>query len=294
MPRNPPATPSRARDRCGSRLIACACRWPSCIAERAWSRRRHRGQPAGWLGCRCGQHGCGAMGRVAQCHAWQAVRARGPARRGSSRGRCRWHRRGRSVDGHVRGDRCSAPRPTPRRPSSSAACRPGCIALGLLAGLAVIGAAWAVTAERPAVAVALAVTSAGLLVPTWAGTIVLPPAAQAGALATAPLAVAGVSQVGLRWSRAVGPSGPTRVIYALAFAAVIVLGRRLRSPVRPRMQPHLRARPSPAGRLRFDPDRVPDRDGPHRVGRHPGDRRARPGGARRAIRRGRSGHRCSP
>jgi signal transduction histidine kinase len=96
------------------------------------------------------------------------------------------------------------------------------IALGLLAGLAVVGAAWTVTGERPAVAVALAVTSAGLLVPTWAGTIVLSPAAQAGALATAPLAVAGVSQVGLRWLQAVGPSGATRIIYALTFAAVIV------------------------------------------------------------------------
>jgi signal transduction histidine kinase len=97
------------------------------------------------------------------------------------------------------------------------------IVLGLLAGLAVIGAAWMVSLDRPAVAVALAVTSAGLLVPTWAGNIVFPPAAQAAALATAPLAVAGVSQVGLRWSQVVGPSGLTRVIYALAFAAVIVL-----------------------------------------------------------------------
>lgn len=95
-------------------------------------------------------------------------------------------------------------------------------ALGLLAGLAVTGAAWIVSTERPAVAVALAVTAAGLLVPTWAGIIVLPPVAQAGALATAPLAVAGVSHIGLRWSRAGGPSGPIRVIYALAIAAVVV------------------------------------------------------------------------
>ena len=58
--------------------------------------------------------------------------------------------------------------------------------------------------------------------PTWAGIIVLPPAAQAGALAAAPLAVAGVSHVGLRWSREVGPTGPLRVIYALAIAAVVV------------------------------------------------------------------------
>ena len=95
-------------------------------------------------------------------------------------------------------------------------------ALGILAGLAVIGAAWIVSIERPALAVALVVTSAGLLVPTWAGIIALPPAAQAAALAAAPLAVAGVSHVGLRWSREVGPSGPVRVIYALAIAAVVV------------------------------------------------------------------------
>lgn len=96
------------------------------------------------------------------------------------------------------------------------------IVLGLLAGLAVSGAAWMVTLDRPAVAVALGVASAGLLVPTWASTIVLPPAAQAAALATAPLAVAGVSQVGLRWSHAFGSKGPIRAIYALALAAMVV------------------------------------------------------------------------
>ncbi len=97
------------------------------------------------------------------------------------------------------------------------------IALGLLAGLAVIGATWIVCIERPALAIALAVTTTGLLVPMWAGVIVLPPAAQAGALAAAPLAMAGVSHVGVRWSRAVAPTGRVRVIYALAIAAVVVL-----------------------------------------------------------------------
>ena len=96
------------------------------------------------------------------------------------------------------------------------------IALGLLAGLALIGAAWIVSIERSALAVALAATSAGLLVPTWAGIIVLPPAAQAGALAAAPLAVAGISHIGLRWSRDVAPWDRVRVIYALAVAAVVV------------------------------------------------------------------------
>jgi signal transduction histidine kinase len=97
------------------------------------------------------------------------------------------------------------------------------LALGLLAGLAVTGATWIVSIDRSAVAVALAVTSAGALVPVWAGIFVLPPAAQAGALAAAPLAVAGVSHVGLRWSRGAGPASPVRVIYALAIAAVVVL-----------------------------------------------------------------------
>ncbi len=96
------------------------------------------------------------------------------------------------------------------------------LALGLLAGLALIGAAWIVSIERSALAVAVAATSAGLLVPTWAGIIVLPPAAQAGALAAAPLAVAGISHIGLRWSRDVAPWDPVRVIYALAVAAVVV------------------------------------------------------------------------
>ena len=95
-------------------------------------------------------------------------------------------------------------------------------ALGLLAGLALIGAAWIVSIERSALAVAVTATSAGLLVPTWAGIIVLPPAAQAGALAAAPLAVAGISHIGLRWSRNVAPWDRVRVIYALAVAAVVV------------------------------------------------------------------------
>ena len=97
------------------------------------------------------------------------------------------------------------------------------VALGLMAGLAVTGAAWIVSIERPVVAVALAVTSAGLLVPTWAGMFILPPAARVGALAAAPLAVAGVSHVGLRWSRPAGPAGAVRVIYTLAIGAIVVV-----------------------------------------------------------------------
>lgn len=96
------------------------------------------------------------------------------------------------------------------------------IALGLLGGVAIVGAAWFASTERPSAAVGLAVASVGLLVPAWAGWTTLPGPAQVGALAIAPIAVAGASHVGLRWSRVVRSSAPLLVIYALAGAAVIV------------------------------------------------------------------------
>lgn len=96
------------------------------------------------------------------------------------------------------------------------------IALGFLGGLAIVAAAWVTSAERPAAAVGLAVASVGLLVPVWAGWTALPAAAQASALAFAPMAVAGIAQVGLRWSHAVRSPAPLAAIYALSIAAVIV------------------------------------------------------------------------
>ena len=163
------------------------------------------------------------------------------------------------------------------------------IALGLLAGLAVTGAAWMVSIERPAVAVALAVTSAGLLVPTWAGIFDLSPAAQTGALAAAPLAVAGVSHVGLRWSRAVGTASSVRVIYALAIAAVVVLAAGYDPLTDPGCNLTCAEVQPPAAALHLQPRRLRARDGPGRGRRGPCDARARPGGGARSIRWGRVG-----
>ena len=96
------------------------------------------------------------------------------------------------------------------------------IALGMLAGLAMVTASWVVNSERPSASVGLAVATVGLLVPIWAGWTSLPEVAQALVLAVAPIAVAGVSQVGLRWSHIGTSSVPLRAVYALAVAAVVV------------------------------------------------------------------------
>jgi signal transduction histidine kinase len=96
------------------------------------------------------------------------------------------------------------------------------IVLGLITGLAMVAATWVVSAERPSASVGLAVASVGLFVPIWAGWPELPELSQALVLAFAAVAIAGVAQVGLRWSSAGRSSVPLGVIYVLAVGAAVV------------------------------------------------------------------------
>ncbi len=94
--------------------------------------------------------------------------------------------------------------------------------LGLAAGAALATASWVERDARPAVAVGLGVTEIALLVPAWAGWSWLPAIAQAWALAVAPLAVAGATQVGIRWSRQRRSSRRLMVVWGLTISAVVV------------------------------------------------------------------------
>src|SRR5512146_874465 len=94
--------------------------------------------------------------------------------------------------------------------------------LGLAAGAALATASWVERDARPAVAVGLGVTEIALLVPGWAGWPWLPATAQAWALAVAPLAVAGATQVGIRWSRERRSSRRLRIVWGLTISAVVV------------------------------------------------------------------------
>jgi signal transduction histidine kinase len=85
---------------------------------------------------------------------------------------------------------------------------------GLLAGPA---AAWTVRQDHPGAAVGLAVASAALALPVWAGWPWPPDVARACALAAGPLAVGGLAQVGLRWGN--GAAGPALQV---TLAAVVL------------------------------------------------------------------------
>ena len=151
------------------------------------------------------------------------------------------------------------------------------IVLGLLAGLAVIGAAWTVTQRATGGG---GRTRDGLRRPPRAhlGWHDHPSSGRAGGSACH-------GTPGRSWRVTVRPAlvagGPAVRADSSHLCARVHCRdrarRRLRSAIRPRLHRHLRPRRSPTGRLRFDPDRVSDRDGPHRVGRHPGDLRTRSG-----------------
>jgi len=96
------------------------------------------------------------------------------------------------------------------------------VAAALCGSLAIAGAAWISASDRPAVAVGLAVATVGLAVPAWAGWTTLSADARAYALAVAPIALAGVAQVGMRWSPGARDAAPLKAIYGLAGVAVIV------------------------------------------------------------------------
>jgi len=94
-----------------------------------------------------------------------------------------------------------------------------------LAAVAVmVAGVWAVRGQHPRVSTALAVATAGSLLPLWAGWPWLPGPARAGMLAAAPFTVAGVARVALGW-----PTGPSpgarragRAVLVLAGAAGLV------------------------------------------------------------------------
>ena len=65
-------------------------------------------------------------------------------------------------------------------------------------------AAWAARAEHQSAAVGLAAGSVAVVLPLWAGWPWLPEQGRALLLAAAPLAVAGLAQVGLRWRPGAG------------------------------------------------------------------------------------------
>jgi signal transduction histidine kinase len=96
------------------------------------------------------------------------------------------------------------------------------MALGVLAGLLLAASAWVTAAERPSVSAGIAVASIGLGGTVWAGWTTLPDAAQAVALAIAPLAVAGAAGVGIAWSRRTMLTPAGAVIIGLVLTAVAV------------------------------------------------------------------------
>jgi signal transduction histidine kinase len=93
----------------------------------------------------------------------------------------------------------------------------------VLAGPVTAGvAAWWVRADRPHVAIGLAVAAGATAVPLWSGWAALPDVVRAGTLAAPVLAVAGTAQVLLCWSSGNCRSGSLRLTYALAAAAFAV------------------------------------------------------------------------
>lgn len=100
---------------------------------------------------------------------------------------------------------------------------PAVLALGAVAVTAIVTGAWLLRSPHPYAAAGLAVATVGFLVPMWAGVSWLSPSVRAAALATAPLATAGVALVALRWTP--GPRWGSRelvAVYLLAGAAALV------------------------------------------------------------------------
>jgi signal transduction histidine kinase len=83
-------------------------------------------------------------------------------------------------------------------------------------------AAWLTSAEHPAVAVGVAVATAGFAIPVWAGWEVLAPTLRAMASGVLPVAVAGVATVAVRWQRTPSPGRAYWLVVGLSIAAVVV------------------------------------------------------------------------
>ena len=92
--------------------------------------------------------------------------------------------------------------------------------------VAVVGAAAAIAGsglvrrEHPYVAVGLAATATGVLIPLWAGWTALPAGVRAATLGTTPLAVAGTAQIAARWTNR--RSALMRAAWLLAGLAIVI------------------------------------------------------------------------
>jgi signal transduction histidine kinase len=96
---------------------------------------------------------------------------------------------------------------------------------GLVALIVMVVAAWLVRRERPMVATGLSVAIVGFALPSWTAWDWVPLGVLPILLAAAPLAVPGVAQVGLGWSRHTGRPG-LLAAYVLAglSAGVLLIG----------------------------------------------------------------------
>ena len=81
---------------------------------------------------------------------------------------------------------------------------------------------WFVARRNPTLSMALAMTTTGLLLPTWAGWTSLPDQVQTGLLATQPLVIAGTAGVALGWARDSGPSRSGRAVFVLTTMSALV------------------------------------------------------------------------
>jgi signal transduction histidine kinase len=91
----------------------------------------------------------------------------------------------------------------------------------LAAAVVMVAGVWSVRATHPLASIGLAVATAGSLLPLWAASPWLPGLVRAGVLAAAPITVAGVAQVALRWPTEVASAARRagRAVYLLAGAA---------------------------------------------------------------------------
>ena len=86
---------------------------------------------------------------------------------------------------------------------------PWLVVVGFAVLAVIVVALWATQAYQPDVLAGFAVATVGSLLPLWAAWSWLPAPVRAAVLATAPLVVAGVAHVALRWSTEASP-GPLR------------------------------------------------------------------------------------
>jgi signal transduction histidine kinase len=93
---------------------------------------------------------------------------------------------------------------------------------GLFGLVAICAAAWVAATRHPHAALGLAVAAVGAALPLWALWSAVPDQLRTTLLAVAPVAVAGVSQVAMRWSPRAHDRARLKWVYGLTLAAVAV------------------------------------------------------------------------